>query len=178
MENEIWKDILNYEGYYQVSNLGRIKSLKRYVKKRWDTLILIDEKILKPILRKDGYYRIKLCKNGNYDHPLVHQVVLKTFVKNLENKPQINHINGDKSNNKLNNLEWTTISENIQHSYNNNLHKKLRGVKNGASKLTETDILEIRKIGKLRKVKDTAFKYNITTHTVWCILNNKSWTHI
>ena len=102
---EQWKDIPNYENLYQISNLGRIKSLYNY--KRNGTNILV------PRLKK-GYYTIGLRKNGIRKWYSIHRLVAETFIPNIENKPQINHKDENKLNNRVDNLEWCTAS------YNNN----------------------------------------------------------
>lgn len=114
---EIWKDVKDYKGLYQVSNLGNIKSIKY-------------SKILKPYKEKKGYLRVDLNKNGIRRHYLVHRLVAETFIPNPENKPQINHKDGCKENNLWNNLEWCTNLENAIHAYNNKLRtsKPLRKI--------------------------------------------------
>lgn len=107
---EIFKDIDGTGGQYQVSNLGRVKSLKHSKRNREDI-------ILKPIVDHKGYYYINIYINGKHSTPRIHRLVAKAFIPNLENKPQINHIDGDKSNNSINNLEWVTNQENQIHAY-------------------------------------------------------------
>lgn len=94
---------------YAVSDTGNIYSLKGKNKQQ--------AKLLKPILTKSGYLNISLCKGGKRYTKRIHRLVIETFTPNIKNKPQINHIDGDKQNNKLENLEWCTASENTKHSY-------------------------------------------------------------
>lgn len=101
-KKEIWKDIPNYEGIYQASNLGRIKSIKT-------------GKIRKNV-QYGLYLSIQLCKNGKNKLHYVHRLIALTFIPNPSNKPQINHINGIKTDNRVENLEWTTQSENVIHA--------------------------------------------------------------
>ena len=108
MSNEIWKDIAGYEGVYQVSNLGRVRSIRRKTN-------TICGKILTPILTYQGYERVRLYKNGKSRLFLVHRLVAGAFVVNLDNKPMVNHIDENKRNNCANNLEWCTHIENCYH---------------------------------------------------------------
>lgn len=125
---EIWKDIVGYEGLYQVSNLGRIKSLERefYIKNQYGGISKRKTKeiIKKQFLTQYGYKSIGLNKGGKETKFQVHRLVAETFIPNPEDKPCVNHINCDKTNNKVENLEWCTYSENEKHAYENNLHKK------------------------------------------------------
>lgn len=114
---EIWKDIKGYEGLYQVSNLGRVKSLPRNTKNQYKNGI-----IKKNIILKNGYYFINLYNNGSKLFT-IHKLVAQAFIPNLKNKPCINHIDGNKQNNCVDNLEWCTYSENELHAFNKNLKK-------------------------------------------------------
>lgn len=108
---EVWKDIPNYEGHYQASNLGRIKSLKR------------KGRILKQGISHNGYLSVVLSKNGKVKTYRVHRLICNTFIDNHFNKPEINHIDGNKKNNKISNLEWCTCSENMIHAYSTGIFK-------------------------------------------------------
>ena len=117
-----WKPIEGYEGLYEVSNLGNIKSLN-YNKTG-------EKRILKPCKTRIGYLQVHLYKNSKIYTKLVHRLVAETFIPNPENKPQVNHIDGNKQNNAISNLEWCTPKENQQHAWNTELHKPLKGEKN------------------------------------------------
>lgn len=110
---EVWKDIPNFEGLYQVSNLGNVKSLNRIINDRHKN---IKGKLLKPNIA-NGYYKVVLSKNGKLKTIPIHKLVAQTFILNADNKPQINHIDGNKLNNNINNLEFVTAKENIRHRF-------------------------------------------------------------
>lgn len=102
--NEIWKDITSYEGLYQVSNLGRVKSIKHAIK-------------IRKLVENKGYLYVVLYKNNIGKTFAAHRLVASEFILNTENKPEVNHIDGKRDNNLLNNLEWVTRSENTLHSF-------------------------------------------------------------
>ena len=108
---EIWSDIPGYEGMYQISNHGRVKSLERY-----DTIgRRLKEKYLSNILGKNGYYYTTLTVNSVYKHPYIHRLVAEAFIPNPEGKPCIDHIDGDTTNNDISNLRWCTHQENCSY---------------------------------------------------------------
>lgn len=179
MENieEIWKDVVGYEGYYQISNLGRIKSLN-YGKNGY-------AKILKnSFIASYKYYQIKLYKDTKSKILKVHRLLAQAFIPNPENKPCINHIDGDKLNNDLSNLEWCTYSENIQHAFDTGLKgtsaeliekirkansKKIINIKTGEvfSSITETSNINKISYSALsnrlhgRVFNDTGFRFKV-----------------
>lgn len=128
--NEIYKDIKGYEGLYQVSNLGNVKRLEY---KKYNTLTktnsVYKEHLLKKNIDKKGYYQVTLCKNGKIKPIKVHKLVAITFIPNIRNLPCINHIDGNKSNNNVNNLEWCSFKYNVQHAYKNDLMLNCKKVK-------------------------------------------------
>ncbi len=120
--NEIWKDVIGFEGLYQVSNLGRVKSLDRKVNSRYGINRIISGKILKKLINTKGYLYVDLKRKCKGKKHLIHRLVAQAFIPNPENKPQVNHIDGNKQNNCVSNLEWNTISENQQHAFANHLN--------------------------------------------------------
>ena len=126
---EIWKDIKNYEGLYQISNLGNVRSLDRYVRsgimnnQNNNSKVLKKGKILKPRVNYKGYCLISLSKDNKQKNKSIHRLVAETFILNPDNKPQVNHINGIKTDNKVENLEWCNNSENQIHANRTGLQK-------------------------------------------------------
>lgn len=112
LEKEIWKDIKGFEGLYQASNLGRIKSLEKFKKGKNGSLASVKEKILKPGITRNGYYRVALCKNSIRKFYLVHRLVFEAFNCQITEGLQVNHINEIKSDNRLSNLNLMTCKEN------------------------------------------------------------------
>ena len=135
--NEEWKDIKDFEGLYQISNYGRVRrigvyriSTRYYKKGRY-----YQTKIMTSSIGKHGYCCVQLFDyNGSFKTVRVHRLVAQAFIPNLENKPQVNHIDGNKQNNRIDNLEWCTNGENGKHAWDNNLRTKNFGKNNHISK--------------------------------------------
>ncbi len=175
---EIWKDIIGYEGLYQISNLGRIKSLPRIRNIRYRPY-MTKERILTPTIGNNGYCYIMFQLNSVPKRYLVHRLFAIHFIPNPENKPQINHKNGIKHDNIPTNLEWCTSAENIRHSYVNGLQKPIKGEKSHNSKLKESDVLNIKEmINEGEKQSDIARIYNVTQSHISDIKHNKKWAHL
>lgn len=116
MSNEIWKTIVGYEGYYEVSNYGRIKRLPTVIRYRDNRMRNYPGKIMKQENTIEGYLRIVLCKDNKKTRYMVHRIVANTFIPNPYNKAFVNHINGNKNDNSVENLEWCTQEENERHA--------------------------------------------------------------
>jgi hypothetical protein len=117
---EIWKDVIGYEGLYQVSNLGRVKSLARYKIGKGNALYKVYERILKYKPRSYAYKVVDLYKDSKSKSCRVHRLVAMAFIPNPNNYPIVSHLDNDPTNNKVENLEWATQSLNIQHCINSN----------------------------------------------------------
>lgn len=107
---EEWRDIVGFEGFYEISSLGRVRSH-------------ITSKILSPSLCSSGYPKLTLCKYGRHTQHMVHRLVAKAFLPNPDNMRTVNHIDGNKQNNQANNLEWCSHSDNQRHAYRMGLNR-------------------------------------------------------
>jgi len=160
---EIYKDIIGYEGYYQVSNLGNVRSLDRQVNHFKGGLSLRKGFLLKQEMTFFCYFRVSLSKNKTKKRLSIHRLVAETFIPNQHNKSEVNHIDGNKTNNRLENLEWVTSRENIHHYHLSN------GVKNVgisyAKRMNrfQVKIYENKKriyLGSYKTEQDALNKYN------------------
>jgi len=136
---EIWKDIENYEGLYQISNLGRVKSMSRYMNNSFGGKSLLKERFMKLNPNSDGYENVRIHKNCNGETFKIHKLVASHFIDNPLGRNEVNHKNGIKNDNRVSNLEWCTHSENIRHAYSklnrNGSMKGIMGKHNKKSKL-------------------------------------------
>ena len=170
---EKWRDIKEYEGLYQISNYGNVKSLS------YRRMGICKE--LAKIKNSNGYISASLFKKGKGKQYRIHRLVAIAFIDNSINKPQVNHKDGNKQNNSVNNLEWATKSENEKHSVKNNLRimPKSDYENNGNSKLTKKDVIEINLlINNNLKIKDIAWKYNVSYYAIWAIKKGITWKGI
>ena len=163
---ESWKRIKEYRNYL-ISDQGRVFNFKF-------------KKFREPQKDTCGYLRVILCKNGIVKTHKVHRLVAIAFIENPENKPTVNHIDSDRTNNFVSNLEWNTHSENAQHGYDIGLHKSVKGSKHYRAKLNEDQVLEIRRLHATGEYTKTALAkiFGVTQMLISYIVNRKRWKHI
>lgn len=173
---EVWKDIEGYEGYYQVSDLGRVKAFSRLVGHPNGGLKRLPEKIMNMNPSKSGYIHVNLRGRGRKVFS-IHRLVALHFIPNPENKPEVNHKDGVKTNNHKSNLEWSTNQENITHSWETGLNNHF-GEKHPNSKFTESQILEIRENKNNLTQRELGEIYGTCQGVISKIMLKTRWKHI
>lgn len=167
IETEQWRDIPGFEGNYQVSNQGHIRS---FMQKKHGKLKAFCR-------RKNGYFSVSLQVNKKTTSFLVHRIVALAFLGNPPDGYEVNHKDGDKSNNSLANIEYVSHWQNKQHAMSLPTH--IAGERNGNSKLTENDVIEIRlALKKGAKLVDLSEQYHVNFRTISYIKLGKLWKHI
>lgn len=178
---EKWKEVVGYSGLYEVSNIGRVRSLDRKAyrkgKSKSGFMVTIKGKILKNKLNH-GYHHIHLYTGGKYRTKKVHRLVAKAFIPNPEDKPNVNHIDLDRTNNKVDNLEWCTQQENIDHSiklgsydlFDNNVFAKLKN----------EQVLQIVQLLDTSNMiyTDIAIRFNISVQSIEGIDSGRTWSRL
>ena len=174
---EEWKDIEGYNGFYQVSNFGQVKSTGGQcgtVKRK--------EKLRSLSFTHDGYLKVRLIYRGKDQTVRVHRLVAETFIPNPDNKATVNHIDGNKQNNSVVNLEWVNRNEQMLHAYNSGLKTSIIGSFNTNSKLTDEQVREIRKsyVPYSRNFGTVALakKYGVTNRVVGLVVRNKAYKNV
>jgi hypothetical protein len=161
------RDVKGYEGLYFVNEFGEIYSYPKKTRKGVRKMLAHKN--------KNGYLSIDLCKNGNIKKYSLHRIIALAFLDNIENKEQVNHINGNKHDNRIENLEWSTRSENQKHSIETGL-RSAKGEKNSQSKLTEKDVLNI--FNDKRTYIQISKDFKISISTISDIKRGHTWNHI
>lgn len=155
---EIWKPITGYEGNYSISNMGRVMSHGR--PNHHDPRIKRDRILPHQIAGENCYYFVNLRKNGTHKLYFIHRLVAQAFIPNPENKRTVNHIDGNKSNYSISNLEWSTHKENIRHAWDSGLSKVH---KSHNQKISNDGLEDIKKmISEKKPTKEIAEKYSVT----------------
>lgn len=185
MQEEIWKDIAGWEGYYQISNLGKVKSLER--KQRFVSIAGKEcfykkrEMMKKTVVNLgNGYRMVSFSRDSKAFTKYIHRLVAEAFIPNPDNLPWINHKDGDKLNNSIDNLEWCTPAHNIAHAISTGLQTQARGERASKSKLDSLQVLVIKSIlaSKEATMVDIAKYFNVTHQSICAIKDGKSWVHI
>lgn len=164
---EIWRDVVGYEGLYQVSNLGRVKSFQRG-----------KPRILKVSLNSGGYLYTRLCRDGKHKGCKIHRLVAQAFIPNPDGKPQVNHINGIKADNRAENLEWVTPSENSRHAVATGLQSALQGEEHSNAKLTNEQVRYVRENPDNLSGRELARRFNVNPQTISDVQRGKKYRNV
>jgi hypothetical protein len=187
---EIWKDVLDWEKHYKISNFGRVLSKRRKVSTcdrngENYTTRQVGGQLIKGAIDAAGYFRVDLrdTSEGRRKNTLVHRLVADAFVENIGNKPCVNHIDGIKTNNIFSNLEWCTHKENMKHAFKLGLATKFTGTEKGelcpSSKLLDCEVMEIKnRILKGESVLSISNDYPVSASAISEIKAGRSWAHI
>jgi len=171
---EIWK---NFNEYYEVSSFGNVRSHVRIVRSTHGGEYIKEGKVLKQNDNGQGYLQVMLCINGSNKTERVHRLVALTFIDNPGNLPKVNHIDANKRNNTIENLEWCTQQENITHAKNNGLMIKGETANNG--KLTEDSVKDIKALMRAGcSNTDIAALFEVHRGTINCIRTGRNWSHV
>lgn len=175
---EIWKPVRGYEGLYEVSNYGKVKALRKIS----GTCYRNEKELSLKRLSIDGYIRIALTKNRITKETRLHQIVAEHFVKNPSNKETVNHKDGNKLNNRADNLEYANRHEQLQHAYDLGLKKPMQGTINTQSKLTEEDVRYIREnyVWQSTKFGTVALskKFGVSNRVIGLVIRGLSYKNI
>ncbi len=176
---EIWKDLIGFEEHYQVSNLGRIKSKDRILPRKNWTNKTYKSKILALHINENGYYIVRIGVVPNKKTCKLHRLIAKTWIANPHNKKYINHINGIKTDNRIENLEWCTFTENMRHAAKNNLLNPCRGEDSPQAKLTNAQVFDIKtRLKNGEKIHTLRKEYNVSKSIIFDIAHEVSWKSI
>lgn len=159
LQGEEWLPVVGYEGLYEVSNLGRVKRLSNSA--------TCKEKILTPQIQRDGYQRVTLSKKGQKKRVSIHRLVAIAFIPNPENKEQVNHLDTNKLNNNLSNLQWATPKENIAHAVAHGLMKK-------SNKPIVASNIETGEKRQFESQTEASRKLGVYMKQISCVLNGRT----
>ena len=174
---EEWRDIEEYKGFYQVSNLGRVRSLNRTT----PSGAFYKGRVLK-LRTSENYLMVNMRVRWLKKNLIitVHRLVAKAFIPNPHNKKCVNHKDGNMKNNESDNLEWSTYQENSQHAVKNGLWHAAKGEKSGPSKLKNEQVIEIRRLCLETDLTMTAIgkMFDTSRRNIGFIKTNKTWKHL
>lgn len=174
---EIFRDIPKYEGLYQISNFGKVKSLDRIINSgiKYNSKVLRKGRILKSCTDKYGYLKVLLHKDGVKKNKNIHRLVASSWLNDFSESKQVNHKDGNKLNNYVGNLEMLTNDENIAHGVRHNLFRF--GENHPNTKLTKSDVLDIKNRYNLMKESSysISLKYGVCRQTIMNIISGRTW---
>jgi len=167
---EEWRPVIGYERRYEVSNLGRVRSIARHVRARFGYRLMRGH-VLVEQAQTSGYAKVFLGR-GNTKY--VHRLAAEAFIPNPDGKDEVNHLNGDKRDNAVVNLEWVTPSENMMHAFRTGLMPRGEAMRAG-KKLTAHEVRTIRRTGTMLPKATLAKKYGVCPRTIRDIMTRETW---
>ncbi len=177
---ETWIAVIGFEDFYEVSDMGNVRSSDRTIKNNFGTFTQ-PGRTLKGNINKAGYVKQTLTDSNKKQHTvLVHRLVAQAFLSNPENKKNVNHKDGDKSNNKLSNLEWATNSENVKHAIDTGLLRVRKGQEIYFAKFTDEQVRYIKTAvnsGDLT-IKDACVMFDCCRRTISDMVKGRTWKHV
>lgn len=184
--DEIWSAVVGMDATHEVSNMGRVRTIARSYaggRKRLcgdRSVMKIRQRILDPYMGPRGYLLVSMCANRRSNVRVLHRVVAETFIGPAPSpRHQVNHVDGNKLNNRVDNLEWCTPQENSQHAYDMGLKQPSQGMAHGRAKLTDENVREIRKL--LREglsQRKIAKRFGVASPQINRISLRKAWSHL
>lgn len=179
MSTEEWRPVIGYEGLYEVSSLGRVRSLDQVVKYKDGRTRLSLGRVRRLSVSSNGYLTVGLCDNKLQRTKTVHRLVARAFIPNLKGKPEVNHKDGDKTNNHASNLEWVTRQENIRHAIDTGLNRH-QGTSHTQAKLSEEEVKEIKLLLTENSLSQRAIaaRFNVSQSAIFLIGQGKRWKGI
>lgn len=170
---EDWKPITGLIGAYSISSIGRVRSEERTIEGDRGYRRTFPEKLMKPLNNGNGYMSVVFWTGNKQKRVYIHRLVAEHFIANPSAKPQVNHLDGDKSNNQISNLAWSTEKENMSHAYSTGLAKSGENCK--FSVLKKEDVIEIYSTKGKVNAKELASKFGISTGQIWKIRAGIRW---
>lgn len=179
MLTETWKDIPNFGGSYQVSNMGRVRSVDRVVPYKDGRMRKFKGRVLKPGINNSGYEQLGLYNDTGRNDKTIHRLVLETFKPHVNmNDLEANHMDGNKLNNHLTNLEWVTRRDNVLHAYDVGLMDK-KGERSTTAKLSSANVLEIlQRLDTGEMQKDIALDFSVSKGCISNINIGATWREV
>jgi hypothetical protein len=175
---EEWRDVIGYECLYEVSSEGQIRSKKRTVIRKNGRSYAVNQNVLKPSEDGCGYYRTALSGKGKLKTVKVHRIVAAAFVGEITEGLEVNHINGNKKDNRATNLELVTRSENVRHAFKIGLARPMRGSDNPTAIIDEAIARDIKMLLGHFSCSKIAKYFEISIHIVKDISRGRTWAHV
>jgi len=175
--HEVWQAIPDWEGFYEASDWGSIRSLPRTVNGSHGSTQKRPG-VVRKLMWTGRYYQVRLSAEGRQSYPTVHSLVAGAFLGQRPPGAQINHVDGDRRNNRVSNLEYVTAGQNSIHAFRLGLATPRSGEAHGASVLSEGDVRRIRSNPANLSFRDLALTFGVSVPTIYDVLTRRSWKHI